>query len=283
MDDLSRPARVELDLVRAGTDGSVQERCGGPNHADAGMPGAGGRIQGVPDATWTGSPSSDPGCRLVEIRIPSPTNERVVSVRGHICSPAGGRACNVRYMKKMRMQGLVAAGLAVTVVALGIAAPAPAVASDVVVPPVMNVNYYEHIESIGTRTRSIDIYSREGQYAVVIVGTTGQGLRLEALNLGNLCVQVNSHVQDLGWQGYTAGWSGTSGQGRRIEAVRIVQPTNQSATSCPAAKVEAYQAHVAGLGWLPKVGPGATAGTTGQGRQLEAIAIYFNGVIPHLE
>ncbi len=39
-----------------------------------------------------------------------------------------------------------------------------------------------------------------------------------------------------------------------------------------------YRAHVAGLGWLGYVVNGATAGTTGQGRQMEAVQLTLNNV-----
>lgn len=38
-----------------------------------------------------------------------------------------------------------------------------------------------------------------------------------------------------------------------------------------------YRAHVATLGWLPPVWDGATAGTTGQARQLEAVDFVWLG------
>ena len=62
-----------------------------------------------------------------------------------------------------------------------------------------------------------------------IIGTTGRGLRLEAIMLR--CVEngtgkslkVQAHVQDVGWQEPVGEgeWAGTRGKGKRLEAIRI--------------------------------------------------------------
>jgi uncharacterized protein YjdB len=61
----------------------------------------------------------------------------------------------------------------------------------------------------------------------ITVGTSGQSLRMEALQLYNTgLVCANVHVQNIGWQGArcaTGGWItvGTTGQSLRMEAIRL--------------------------------------------------------------
>ncbi len=117
-------------------------------------------------------------------------------------------------------------------------------------------------------------YVNTGQF----IGTTGLGLRLEGMNLGLVnspvtdTIQANSHVQSIGWSGFkTIGSStliGTTGRNLRLEAVQF-KLTGNLATKY----VVSYRAHVQGLGWLPWKSDGATAGTTGQARRVEAVQV----------
>jgi uncharacterized protein YjdB len=78
-----------------------------------------------------------------------------------------------------------------------------------------------HVEGIGwMNTRCV------GDGGTVVVGTTGRGLRMEALRLsvssGAPC--VNAHVEGIGWQGYRCGNAvevGTTGESRRMEAISL--------------------------------------------------------------
>lgn len=63
--------------------------------------------------------------------------------------------------------------------------------------------------------------------------------------------------------------TGTTGRGIAMEAIRIFGLPNAIS----------YRAHVAGIGWLPHVHSGETAGTIGQSRQMEAI--QFQNVSPY--
>jgi uncharacterized protein YjdB len=63
-----------------------------------------------------------------------------------------------------------------------------------------------------------------------IIGTTGRGLRLEAVQLkltGNLASSYNLayrvHVQNIGWMNWVSNGAtaGTTGQALRIEAIQI--------------------------------------------------------------
>ena len=62
-----------------------------------------------------------------------------------------------------------------------------------------------------------------------IIGTVGQGLRLEGFNIHVLCndtgkkLKYDGHVQDVGWTGECAAGTpcGTAGQAKRMEAVKL--------------------------------------------------------------
>ncbi|MDD8048013.1 MAG: lectin like domain-containing protein [Thomasclavelia sp.] len=135
------------------------------------------------------------------------------------------------------------------------------------------VTYKTHIQSVGWQSSVND---------GVLSGTTGKGLRLEAITIncpkiygdsslsGNIKYRV--HIQNTGWnQGWkSAGQTaGATGKGLRLEAIEIVL-TGQMAEKYD---VE-YCVHIQNTGW--KQGwksNGETAGTTGQGLRIEAIKI----------
>jgi uncharacterized protein YjdB len=112
--------------------------------------------------------------------------------------------------------------------------------------------------------------------AVVVVGTTGQSRRMEALAIvtnATSGVCANAHLQDIGWQGWFCGTDnqvvtvGTTGQSRRMEALAIEFP---AASLCA-------NAHLQDIGWQGWFcgGPSqvVVVGTTGQSRRMEALAL----------
>ena len=132
-----------------------------------------------------------------------------------------------------------------------------------------------------------------------LVGSTGQGLRLEALELRLLRIgapdptdasyddfastngesfidgtqaRVQAHVQDIGWQGWvtSAGYAGTTGRGKRIEAVEV-RLTGELAKLYDVW----YRAHVQTIGWMAWTKDGASAGTTGASGRMEAIQVLL--------
>ena len=129
----------------------------------------------------------------------------------------------------------------------------------------LHVQYQAHIQNIGWQGYVID-----GQQA----GTTGRGLRAEALKIDlinapkNAKIKYRTHVQNIGWQGWQRDGqlAGTTGQSLRIEAIQIELENMDNYT------VE-YQVHVQGIGWTGWYIDGETAGTTGQSKRLEAIKI----------
>jgi len=113
-------------------------------------------------------------------------------------------------------------------------------------------------------------------------GTTGQALRLEALQakiedqngiaVDGLGISYQVHVQNKGWMDAAAdgATAGTTGQGLRIEAVKI-KLTGDKADQYNVT----YRVHVRNQGWTDWASNGAEAGTTGQGLRIEAIEIQL--------
>ena len=116
-------------------------------------------------------------------------------------------------------------------------------------------------------------------------GTTGRGLRLEALRLSapalpEACgISYQAHVQNVGWQGVrtAGGVAGTTGRGLRVEAVRI------SLTGGGAKSYSVwYRVHSQNVGWLGWAHDGADAGTVGRGLRAEAVQVQVlpQGQVP---
>ncbi len=105
-------------------------------------------------------------------------------------------------------------------------------------------------------------------------GTSGQGLRLEALRISltnapaGAHIDYKCHVQNIGWQNtvYDGADAGTTGQDLRLEAIEI------NLENVPGYTVE-YRTHIQNIGWQDWVSNGALSGTTGQGLRIEAIEI----------
>ena len=110
------------------------------------------------------------------------------------------------------------------------------------------------------------------------------------------------HVQSSGWNNWTenSGIIGTTGKGKRLEAIQLkvempeqgvtetpVEGTDPGTTGLDAAEVATeepeqpagieYRVHAQSYGWMDWVKDGAQAGTTGQGKRLEAIQIRLTG------
>ncbi|WP_242875667.1 RHS repeat-associated core domain-containing protein [Anaerobium acetethylicum] len=129
-----------------------------------------------------------------------------------------------------------------------------------------NITYSGNIQNVGMTT-----VAGNG----TLLGTTGQGLRLESLAASlsdapaGMHIKYQAHVQDIGWQGwaYDGATAGTIGQSRRMEAVCI------KLEGAPAGYTVQYQVHVQGLGWMDPVQDGQMAGTMGRSLGIEAIRI----------
>ena len=148
------------------------------------------------------------------------------------------------------MKKLFAGLLALLVLVVTLAPPAAA--------EPMFLSYRGHVQNIGWQ-------SWRNQPSAA--GTSGQALRLEAIELRGGIGQVSAHVQDRGWLAEVGGGqtAGTTGQSLRLEAIRV-------RSDVPGWRIEC-QAHVQNVGWMPWVADGETCGTTGRSLRLEAIRL----------
>ena len=120
-------------------------------------------------------------------------------------------------------------------------------------------------------------------------GTAGYSYRLEAIEVKLVekggkapgstqdayrqrYVSYQTHVQDIGWQGWKANgqMAGTSGQSKRLEAIRI-KLTGEMAKQYDIY----YRVHSQEFGWLGWAKNGESAGTEGYSYRLEAIQIQL--------
>jgi uncharacterized protein YjdB len=128
-----------------------------------------------------------------------------------------------------------------------------------------------HLENYGDRAAEATTQGSS------ILGTTGQGLRLEGVSL-ILTSEVNggityrAHVQNEGWQPWASDGelAGTFGQGLRMEAIQI-ELTGDAAQQYNVF----YRVHVENYGWLDWAWNGESAGTQGLGLRIEAIEVLL--------
>jgi uncharacterized protein YjdB len=121
--------------------------------------------------------------------------------------------------------------------------------------PPLSVEYMAHAQNIGWMD-----WVKDG----AIAGTTGRGLPMEAFKINVRKLPPNAHIT---YQAHVARWAWMDW----IEAIKI------KLENCPGWSV-AYQVHVAGYGWTGWVNDGAIAGTTGQGRRIEAIKVKIQQI-----
>ena len=133
--------------------------------------------------------------------------------------------------------------------------------------PTASVSYRAHVQNIGWQR-----YVSDGETA----GTTGRGLRVEALSLKvagvNGGIRYRAHVQNVGWQGWHADGEdcGTTGRGLRVEALQV------ELTGAASANYDVYyRTHVQNVGWTSWSKNGATSGTTGRGLRVEAVQVLL--------
>ncbi len=127
------------------------------------------------------------------------------------------------------------------------------------------VGYQSHVQNIGWQAK---------KYDGGLSGTTGKGLRVEAIKIAlsnpeyNGNIEYSSHVQSIGWQGYVknGALSGTTGKGLRVEAVKI-RLTGEMANKYNIY----YRVHVSTVGWMGWTSNDNMAGTSGAGLAVEAI------------
>ena len=110
----------------------------------------------------------------------------------------------------------------------------------------------------------------------VMLGTTGRGLRVEALTLRRPSsdlsgdIVYDAHVQNIGWQGTRRNGqvAGTTGRSLRVEAIRV------SLTAELADTYDVwYRTHVGEVGWLAWTKNGEDSGSGGMSLRLEAVEV----------
>ncbi|MDD4507746.1 MAG: M6 family metalloprotease domain-containing protein [Eubacteriaceae bacterium] len=166
----------------------------------------------------------------------------------------------------------------VMVVPAGLNAPAanPANDTDEAGCTAENIHFEGHVQNIGWQGMQ-----QSNQATIGTAGTTGEGLRVEAIKLYDDNAKINlsyrAHVQNVGWQSWMSEGqtAGTTGEGLRVEAFEL-KATGEDADKY----VISYRAHVQNLGWTDWMTDGKTAGTTGLGLRLEAIQIKVEEANP---
>ncbi|PJI06784.1 MULTISPECIES: GH25 family lysozyme [Clostridium] len=129
----------------------------------------------------------------------------------------------------------------------------------------LGVSYKTHVQNFGWLASVMN-----GAEA----GTSGQGLRMEALNINlvnapaDAHIQYQAHVQNIGWQDWVSDGQevGTDGKGFRVEAMKI------KLQNMPGYSIQ-YRAYVQNIGWQDWVSDGQEAGTNGQGLRVEKLQI----------
>jgi surface protein len=131
------------------------------------------------------------------------------------------------------------------------------------------VQYRSHVQSIGWQN-----YVNQGETS----GTSGRGLRLEAMNLRLAStpysggITYRTHVQNIGWQNWVSdgAMTGTSGRALRLEAISI-KLTGEMANHFDVY----YRVHAQSFGWMGWAKNGQDAGTAGYAYRLEAIQVVL--------
>lgn len=106
-------------------------------------------------------------------------------------------------------------------------------------------------------------------------GTSGQGLALEAINVGidsqaGIGVRYQTHLQDNGWLNWVENKavSGFPNEGKRLEAIRM------ELTGVNSKQYDLYyRVHVQNLGWLGWAKNGESAGSAGYSYRAEAFEV----------
>jgi len=154
----------------------------------------------------------------------------------------------------------------------------------------IKLNGSEYSGSIQYQTHIQDYGWQGWRYDGAMSGTQGESKRLEAIQIslsGDIAnyydVYYRVHAQNFGWMGWAKNGekAGTSGYAYRLEGIQIVLVAKGGAA--PGSTDNAYrhpmvqyQTHVQDYGWQELVNDGATSGTVGESKRLEAIKVYLN-------
>ena len=124
--------------------------------------------------------------------------------------------------------------------------------------------YSDHNNERGNYTIHIYAYDQLGNTAIA---------GLTAIVRKNIDSSYQTHIQDIGWQGWklTPEISGTTGLSKRLEAIEVKLDTKGYDLGV------AYQTHIQDIGWQGWVDNGNISGTSGRSLRLEAIKIKLTG------
>ena len=109
-----------------------------------------------------------------------------------------------------------------------------------------------------------------------VAGTTGRDLSMEALEaqLGwyghSGSIELRGHVSNVGWQGWTSGTAGTTGRSLAVEALQF-RLSGEAASSYDVW----YRVHCSDYGWLGWAKDGASAGTVGLSKAVQAVQVVL--------
>ena len=154
---------------------------------------------------------------------------------------------------------------------------------------------YNGKNAVKYRVHSADIGWGDWKNSGGVAGTTGKSKRAEAVQIkltGDITksydIYYRVHVAGSGWLAWTSNGktAGSTGSSLRMEAIQIklVKKNSKVSGSDGISNITKttlkVQPHVQDIGWMNYVGEGATAGTTGKSKRLEALKITlkdFNG------
>ncbi|MDB6354125.1 N-acetylmuramoyl-L-alanine amidase [Trichococcus sp. K1Tr] len=130
-----------------------------------------------------------------------------------------------------------------------------------------SVVYNTHVQNIGWQA---DVSNG------ATAGTTGKGLRLEAMRISlsggsySGSISYRTHVQNVGWMDLQSDGavSGSLGKSQRMEAIQI-----QLTGDIAAAYDVYYRVHIQDIGWTAWTANGKLAGSEGMAKRLEAMEV----------
>lgn len=158
---------------------------------------------------------------------------------------------------------------------------------------VPKIYYRGHVENIGWQTYNNGQSTWLDAGGSDTIGTTGQSLRVEALEIAvpqDYALTGTAHVQNIGDMTfsktrtetltdasgnaatYDVYFLGTTGKGLRMEGMTINMTKGGQAVDFDFT----YRTHVQNVGWQDYVGNGGFAGTRGRGLRLEALQIKMS-------
>jgi uncharacterized protein YjdB len=148
-----------------------------------------------------------------------------------------------------------------------------------------DIKYSSHVQDIGWQ---------EDKTNDTLSGTTGQAKQLEGIRIsltGEIAdhydIYYRVHIERIGWLDWAKNGeeAGSQGMAARLEGIQIklvVKGTGNLTTARPFINGDAikltYQVHGQGYGWQGVKSSGQIAGTTGQAKRLEAIALAISGM-----